>query len=57
MNKILFLSLALITTSATFAQQKTDSLGGGKSPNLILSIWLFYGTPNVFQVFNRKQTV
>ena len=23
----------------------------------LLAIWLFYGAPNVFQVFNRKQTV
>ena len=57
MYKILFLSLALMSTSATFAQQKIDSLGGGKPPKISppIPIEVFAGNKGVvFQMIVSK---
>jgi hypothetical protein len=57
MYKILFLSLALMTTSATFAQQKIDSLGSNKPPKISppIPVEVFAGNKGlVFQMIVSK---
>lgn len=57
MNKILFLSLALITSTATFAQPKIDSLSGGKPLKMSppIPVEVFAGNKGlVFQMIVSK---